>query len=156
MDAAMTWDEWDQLKADAAQRSSTRTQLNQLPADQGAGAPDGPASGDVKSDKKVWTTAGTGLKDLDEPIGKALTQLSERQTGLDVVGVQSAAAQKELYDSWKKYVTDVSKRCGDLGALLEAAGHTLSKSDEQLRMELDKIKNQYQDTTAVGGQKTEK
>lgn len=152
----MTWDEWEQLKSDAAERSSTQTQLNQLPADQGGGAPGGVASGDVKSDKKVWTTAGAGLKRLDEPIGKALTQLSDGQTGVDAAGVRSAAAQKELYDSWKKYVKGVSKRCGDLGGLLEVAGHTLSQSDEQLRGELDKIKNQYQDTAAVGGETTEK
>lgn len=152
----MAWAEWEQLKADAVERSSASTRLNQLPADQGAGAPGGGGSGDVTSDKKVWATAGAGLKRLDEPIGKALTRLGDGQAGVDAAGVQSAVAQEELYDSWKKYVRDVSKRCGDLGGLLEAAGHTLSQSDEQLKEQLDKIKNQYQDTAAVGGQKTEK
>ncbi|MDQ1049010.1 hypothetical protein [Streptomyces sp. V4I2] len=36
----MAWDEWEQLKSDAAQRSSTQMQLNQLPADRG-GSGDG-------------------------------------------------------------------------------------------------------------------
>ncbi|MCI3223354.1 hypothetical protein [Streptomyces sp. NP-1717] len=152
----MAWDEWEQLKSDAMERSSAQTQLNQLSAGQGGSTSGGTASGDVKSDKKAWSTAGTGLKLLDEPIGRALTQLSDGQTGLEAVGVQSAVAQKELYDSWKKYVKGVSRRCGDLGGLLDTAGHTLSKTDEQLKGELDKIKNQYQDTAAVGGAKTEK
>ncbi|MEU0523919.1 hypothetical protein [Streptomyces niveus] len=152
----MAWDEWEQLKSDAMERSSAQTQLNELSADQGGSTSGGAAAGDVKSDKKAWATAGTGLKRLDEPIGRALAQLSDGQTGLEAAGVQSAAAQKELYDSWKKYVKDVTKRCGHLGALLDTAGHTLSKTDEQLKGELDKIKNLYQDTAAVGGEKTEK
>jgi hypothetical protein len=36
----MAWDEWEQLKSDAAQRGSTQMQLNQLPADQGGDAGD--------------------------------------------------------------------------------------------------------------------
>lgn len=151
----MAWDEWEQLKSEAAERSSTQTRLNQLPANQSGGAPGGASHGDMKSDKKAWATAGAGLKRLDEPIGKALTRLSDGQAGLDAAGVQSAAAQKELYDSWKRYVKGVSKRCADLGGLLEAAGHTLSQSDEQLKGELDKIENLYQDTAAVGGAKSE-
>ncbi|MFF2185682.1 hypothetical protein [Streptomyces sp. NPDC058155] len=152
----MVWDEWEQLKAEAAAESSTRMSLNQSVTDSGDGSPGGASSADVKSHKKVWVAAGEGLKRLDEPIGKALTQLRERQTGLEAAGVQSAVAQGELYDSWKKYVKDVSERCGDLAVLLETAGHTLSKSDEQLKDELDRIKNEYRDTAAVGGQKTGK
>lgn len=140
----MAWDEWEQLKAEAAANSG------------GGPSPDGVASGDVTSRRKVWATAGERLKRLDEPIGKALTRLGDSQTGLDVSGVRSAAAQRALYDSWKSYVGQVSKRCGDLGVLLENAGHTLSKSDEQLRGELERIGSQYQDTAAVGGQKTVK
>lgn len=41
----MAWEEWDQLKAKAADRHSTRMQLNQYPADQGGGGTQGP--GDV-------------------------------------------------------------------------------------------------------------
>jgi hypothetical protein len=32
----MAWDEWEQLKAEAAEKQSTRMQLNQYPADQGS------------------------------------------------------------------------------------------------------------------------
>jgi hypothetical protein len=33
----MAWDEWEQMKAQAAERQSTRMRLNQLPADGGGG-----------------------------------------------------------------------------------------------------------------------
>ena len=36
----MAWDEWEQLKNDAAQRGSAHTRLNQLPVDGGAGGGD--------------------------------------------------------------------------------------------------------------------
>ncbi|MFI6458830.1 hypothetical protein [Streptomyces sp. NPDC050528] len=41
----MAWDEWEQLKADAAQRGSAHMRLNQLPADSGAGG--GGSGGDL-------------------------------------------------------------------------------------------------------------
>lgn len=34
----MAWEEWEEIKATAVDRHSTRMQLNQLPADQGAAA----------------------------------------------------------------------------------------------------------------------
>jgi hypothetical protein len=33
----MVWDEWEQLKAQAAERHSAQMQLNQYPADAGGG-----------------------------------------------------------------------------------------------------------------------
>ncbi|MFF9691367.1 hypothetical protein [Streptomyces sp. NPDC014623] len=149
----MAWDEWEGLKADAAVRGSAQMQLNQYPADQGGGAPAGAASEDLRSDKKAWVKAGEGVTGLKDGISKALTKLGDGQAGLgDADGCQSAAAQKELYDSWKKYVGDVSSRCDELGGLLERSGHDLSTSDETVRGELDKLKVKYEDTEAVGGQ----
>ncbi|MFJ9028210.1 hypothetical protein ACIRQP_06730 [Streptomyces sp. NPDC102274] len=153
----MTWDEWEALKAGAAARGSTQMRLNQAPADQGGGTSPGAASEDLKSDKKAWVTAGEGVKGLKDGIGKALTKLADGQAGLGGDGgCQSAAAQKELYDSWKKYVGDVSSRCDELGGLLERSGHDLSKPDQGLKAELDALKLKYQDTEAVGGQAKEK
>ncbi|BCM68836.1 hypothetical protein EASAB2608_04170 [Streptomyces sp. EAS-AB2608] len=143
----MSWDEWEQLKSDAAARGSARMQLNHVPMDRGGGG------GDLKSDKKAWVKAGEDTKGLQDDIGKALGKLDDGQSGLgDISGVQSAAAQKELYDSWKKYVGDVKGRCGELGGVMERSGHDLAKSDGDVKAELDKIKSKYQDTEAVGGQ----
>ncbi|MFD7533118.1 MULTISPECIES: hypothetical protein [unclassified Streptomyces] len=157
----MAWDEWEHLKSDAVARGSAQMQLNQYPADQGGGPAKGSSSasapGDLKSDKKAWMKAGEGVKGLMDGVGKALTKLSEGQAGLgDTGGCRSAAAQKDLYESWRKYVGDVSSRCDGLGGLLEGAGHDLSKSDQAVREELEKLQLKYQDTEAVGGHTKEK
>ncbi|WP_236245206.1 hypothetical protein [Streptomyces sp. CC210A] len=148
----MAWDEWEQLKADVAERKSTPMQLNQHPADPGDGAPAGVGSEDLKSSKRAWVKAGEDTKRLDEPIGTALRKLEDGQAGLgETAGSQGAAAQKELYDSWSKYVKDVRTRCKSLGGLLQSSGHDLSKTDESLKSELDAIRRSYKDTEAVGG-----
>ncbi|MFC8080420.1 hypothetical protein ACFUN8_33380 [Streptomyces sp. NPDC057307] len=145
----MGWDEWEGLKADAEARGGTQMQLNQTAPDPGGSGP----SESLKSDKKAWVTAGEGVTGLRADIGKALTTLENGQAGLgDTTGCQSAAAQKELYDSWKKYVGDVSSRCGELGGLLEKSGHDLEKSDQSVLADLDQLKVKYADTEAVGGQ----
>ncbi|MEU2062345.1 hypothetical protein [Streptomyces sp. NPDC013455] len=145
----MSWDEWEQLKADAAARGSSQMQLNHVPMDPGGSG----AAGKLKSDKKTWTMAGEDTKGLQDDIGKALGKLDDGQSGLgETSGCESAAAQKELYDSWKKYVGDVKSRCGELGGLMERSGHDLSKSDGEVKAELDRVAAKYKDTDAVGGQ----
>ncbi|MFF8725562.1 hypothetical protein ACF073_03585 [Streptomyces sp. NPDC015171] len=145
----MPWDEWEQLKADAAARGSAGTRLDHVPQEAGGGA----AAGDLKSDKKAWTKAGEDTKGLREGIGKALGKLEDGQTGLgDTAGCQSAAAQQELYGSWKKYVGDVQGRCVELGGLLESSGRDLAKSDDDVWAALEKLRTKYQDTDPVGGQ----
>ncbi|TYR64374.1 hypothetical protein FY004_11855 [Streptomyces parvus] len=100
---------------------------------------------------------GEGVTGLKEGVGKSLTKLADGQAGLgDTTGSVSAAAQKELYDSWKKYVSDVRGRCGTLGGLLQKVGHDLSKTDEEAAAELEKLKVKYKDTEPVGGQSKEK
>ncbi|MFH9391541.1 hypothetical protein [Streptomyces sp. NPDC017556] len=151
----MAWDEWEQIKADVAVNGSAHMQLNQAPAE--GGTTGGATSGDLKSNRKTWVKAGEGVTGLKDGVGKALTKLADGQTGLgDTTGSQSAAAQKELYASWKKYVSDVSGRCEALGGLLRGAGHDLSKSDEEAQAELEKLKVKYGDTEPVGGQAKEK
>ncbi|OKI70975.1 hypothetical protein AMK14_16475 [Streptomyces sp. TSRI0445] len=125
-------------------------QLNQAPSE-------GVTSGDLKSNRKTWVRVGEGVTDLKGGVGKALTKLADGQTGLgDTTGSVSAAAQKELYDSWKKYVSDVRGRCEALGGLLQKAGHDLSKTDEEALADLEKLQVKYEDTKAVGGQSKEK
>ncbi|WBO64424.1 hypothetical protein [Streptomyces camelliae] len=153
----MSWDEWEQLKADAAARGgSARMQLNHL-ADPAGGGSSAVSSDRLKSDKKVWAKVGGDVKGLQDDIRKALGKLDDGQSGLGGgAGCESAAAQNELFHSWKKYVADVSGRCEGLGGLLERSGRDLSMSDADVRAELEKIKLKYQDTAAVGGQAKDK
>ncbi|MEV6332702.1 hypothetical protein [Streptomyces sp. NPDC051909] len=149
----MAWDEWEQLKAETAARQSSSMRLNQVAPDPGGGG----YSEDLKTDKRAWAKAGEGVSGLKTEVATALTKLDSGQAGLgDGQGIQSAAAQKELYESWKKYVGDVNGRCGALGGLLTSSGHDLAKPDETLLGELNGLKAHYTDTEAVGGQAKEK
>ncbi len=82
----MSWDEWEQLKADAATRGGTGMRLNQLDPGGGGGGAD---AGRLKSDKKVWTKAGEDTKGLQDGLGKALGKLEEGQSGLGTRPVAS-------------------------------------------------------------------
>lgn len=76
------WEEWEQLKAAAAERHNTRMRLNQLPADQGAP--------DTRGDLVV------GHKDL-EAVGKAAHDLfTDFTTYSGHVRVASEAAARGL------------------------------------------------------------
>ncbi|MDQ0960255.1 hypothetical protein QFZ66_004133 [Streptomyces sp. B4I13] len=69
----MAWDEWEQLKAAAAEQHTTQMQLNHVPADQGGGGTSnaGAPSGKLRSDKAAWTKAGEDVGSLGEDLGKA-------------------------------------------------------------------------------------
>ncbi|MGV9994317.1 hypothetical protein [Streptomyces sp. NPDC003374] len=149
----MAWDEWEQLMAAAAERHSTRMQLNQLPGDQNGTICSGSgASGRLRSDKKAWSTAGQGVGDLRDNIGKALTKLEHSTTGLGKGSACStAAAQKSVYDSWERRVKDISELCNGLAGVLEKVGNDQLKTDESIKAEIAGLKVHSEDTSAGGG-----
>lgn len=148
----MAWDEWEELKRDAAQEDATRMQVNSYPAD-----PSGPSTsgvtGGLKSTQRAWNTAGEGVGGLREGIGKALHQLEGGQKGLgDEAGCLTVGAQKDVYGSWVRYVKAVNERCGSVKEVLEKVGHDLLLTDEAVRAAFGSIDTAYADTPAVGGQ----
>lgn len=147
----MAWDEWEEIKADVANRHSTDMQLNQFPPEPGPSA--SAVTGGLRSSKKAWLTAGEGVGSLRKGINTALIGLEDGQTGLGAeTGCLSAAAQRDVYASWKRYIEDVSKRCGSLQGILGQVGHDQLKTDEAVKNEIDLFQRQYADTDATGGQ----
>ncbi|MCF4139160.1 hypothetical protein L1856_24015 [Streptomyces sp. Tue 6430] len=147
----MAWDEWEQIKADVTDRQPVAMRLNQVPVEPSSGP--SAVTGGLKSSKKAWVTAGTGVGSLRGGVSTALAKLAEGQAGLGAIpGCLSAAAQKEVYDSWKKYAESVSERCGSLQKILEQVGHDLLTTDEAVKGEIHKLDLKYADTDAVGGQ----
>ncbi|WP_052845009.1 hypothetical protein [Streptomyces sp. NRRL S-31] len=71
----MSWDEWEQLKADAAARGTTETRWNKVSPAGGKGG----ETGGLKSDKKVWVRAGEDTKDLRDDLGEALGKRARRR-----------------------------------------------------------------------------
>ncbi|MEU7469405.1 hypothetical protein AB0A94_12830 [Streptomyces sp. NPDC044984] len=144
----MAWDEWEQLKAAAAERHTARMQLDQLPADRGGGG-----AADLISNRSAWTKAGTDIGSLREDIGKATAQLKDGQTGLGSdAGCLTAAAQNDVHAFWETYVKNVSGRCGKLSGLLVKAGKDQSETDKSIEAQVTALEVTYADTPAVGGQ----
>ncbi|MFJ2642035.1 hypothetical protein [Streptomyces sp. NPDC087511] len=146
----MAWDEWEQIKTEVTGRQTVAMRLNHVPME----PPTGPSAitGGLNSSRKAWVTAGEGVGSLRRSIGTALTQLEDGQAGLGATtGCLSAAAQKDVYDSWKKYVERVSERCGALQKILEQVGHDLLSTDDAVKGEMQKLNLKYADTDAVGG-----
>ncbi|MEU6088982.1 hypothetical protein ABZ865_19585 [Streptomyces sp. NPDC047085] len=150
----MAWEEWEQAKAAAVERQSAHMQLNQIPSDPGGtSSGGGGVSGKLRSDKAAWSTAGNGVGDLRDNISKALAKLGEGQKGLgEDSGCLTAAAQREVHTSWERYVGDVSGRCEKLAGLLEKVGNDQLRTDEAIKAEIAKVKTEYEDTPAAGGQ----
>ncbi|MBQ0827917.1 hypothetical protein [Streptomyces tagetis] len=143
----MAWDEWERLKAAAADRTGTRTRLDQVPAERSGG------TGDLISNKPAWTKAGTDIGSLCEDIGKATAQLKDGRTGLGAdTGCLTAAARKAVHDSWETYVESVGGRCRKLSGLLVKAGDDQLRTDESIEAEIARLVVEYADTPAVGGQ----
>jgi hypothetical protein len=151
----MAWEEWEQLKAQVAERHTAQMQLNQLPADQGGSSTSGvygPPSGRMRSDKAAWSKAGQGVGALRGNISTALTKLGDGQKGLGGdSGCLTAAAQRDVYGSWERYIKDVSGRCETLAELFEKVGNDLWRTDEAIKGEIARVEVQYKDTPDVGG-----
>ncbi|MVO90083.1 hypothetical protein GPA10_36365 [Streptomyces sp. p1417] len=142
----MAWEEWEQLKAAAIARESSRMQLNQVPPEPGG---DG---GTLVSNKAAWSRAGHDVGSFREPLAGALRALSDGQGGLGAdAGCRTGAAQKDVYDSWERYVERLGKRCGRLAGLLEKAGSDQYRTDESIMTAIGNLKVAYADTPALGG-----
>lgn len=144
--------EWAQMKREA----SGDTGMDLASADDKPGWEQG-GSGNLKSNKNAWTTAGRSVGKLRGDIKTALTKLEEEQTGLGAGsksggGIESAAAQRELYHSWKRYLEGVSGKCGAIQDRLERAGDHHYKNDEAIKGAFDGMDGQYKDTKPVGGE----
>ncbi|WP_406146525.1 hypothetical protein [Streptomyces sp. NBC_01012] len=149
----MAWDEWEQLKQAAGRQSSTPTQLDQHQAGEGPGpTPAGGGTGGLKSSRQAWNRAGEGVGSLREGIGKALNRLEDGQHGLaGETGCLAAGAQKDVYESWARYVKAVNGRCGRVKKVLEKAGRDLLTTEDAITSSFDAIDIAYADTPAIGG-----
>ncbi|MER7916427.1 MULTISPECIES: hypothetical protein [unclassified Streptomyces] len=149
----MSWDEWEQLKAVAAERHSTRMRLDQLPGDRNGTSQSGDGtSGRLRSDKKAWSAAGQGVGELRDDVGKALTKLEHGQTGLGKgSGCSTESAQKGVYDSWERRVKDIGDLCDGLAGVLEKVGNDQLKNDEAIKAEIDGLKVRSGIPSAAGG-----
>ncbi|MFB7175797.1 hypothetical protein ACFCYM_34005 [Streptomyces sp. NPDC056254] len=145
--------EWAGLKEGTA--AATQMRLASAAPDGGSGGSGGGGGGgggeDLKSDQGVWNKASNDVGQLVSGIKKAQVEFEAGQKGAAVAGVDSAAAQKELYQSWKTYLDGLVGKCTALQGPMVQAGKGQVANDEALRADFARMNGQYKDTPATGG-----
>lgn len=139
--------EWAGLKQGT--EAGTQMRLASAAADGGGGG--GGGGEDLKSDMAVWRKGADDVGLLVSGIKKALTEFESGQKGAVISGVESAAAQAELYQSWKTYLDGLVGKCGALQGPMVSAGKGQVANDEALRGDFAAMDKQYKDTPATGG-----
>ncbi|MFF6995817.1 amino acid ABC transporter permease [Streptomyces sp. NPDC008313] len=134
----MAWDEWEQIKAAAAERHSTQMQLNQLPADQGGSTPtrgakpgsDG-GSGTLRHSNGPWTHAAGTADDLKISTESTRKSLQSGHTGVSTgaEGLASLGALKTVLTSWEKRLEAVRDECESLEPKLRAVAKDMGEHD---------------------------
>ncbi|MER7736491.1 hypothetical protein ABTX80_37040 [Streptomyces erythrochromogenes] len=140
--------EWAGLKEGTV--AATQMRLASAAPD-GSGGGGGGGSEDLKSDQAVWNRASNDVGQLVSGIKKAQTAFEAAQKGAAVSGVDSAAAQGELYQSWKTYLDGLAGKCSALQGPMVQAGKGQVANDDALRADFTRMNDQYKDTPATGG-----
>ncbi|MGW5368169.1 hypothetical protein ACWER6_07630 [Streptomyces sp. NPDC004009] len=111
----MAWAEWEQLKARAADRHSTRMQLNQYPADQGGG---GSTRGDLVANHKDLEAVGKAAHDLFDDFtaysGHARAASEAASGGLKGDGFALGGALEHVTQRWSEQTRTLLDACAHI------------------------------------------
>ncbi|GAB1336901.1 hypothetical protein ACE1SV_34910 [Streptomyces sp. E-15] len=128
----MAWDEWEQLKAGAAQR----TQIDHLadPGGGGGGGSSGSSGGsgpDLKASKGPWMAASGVAQEIQTATNSGLTELKTAHEGVKggTDGFASTAALNEILPTWEKRLTSVRNECDRLHGALTKTGRDFGEID---------------------------
>ncbi|MGI5349112.1 hypothetical protein ACQEU8_13085 [Streptomyces sp. CA-250714] len=136
---------WQRL-LDEANGAGVKTNLASANAKAGGGDNGGGEGGgepDLKNAKNPWTTASGSLESLRNNVSRALGEMRTGQKGAGrfddgVDGLESAAMQVRVFDSWLARLTLVRDECDEVSGKLEKAGTTLSGKDEEIKDQFGK------------------
>ncbi|MHB9861159.1 hypothetical protein [Streptomyces sp. YIM S03343] len=110
----MAWEEWEQLKAHAAERHSARMQLNQYPADQGGGS----TRGDLIVGHKDLEAVGRAAHDLFDHFtdysGHARVASEAAAGGLKGEGFALGSALEHVTQRWSEQTKTLLDACAHI------------------------------------------
>ncbi|MEV8340620.1 hypothetical protein [Streptomyces niveus] len=144
----MAWDEWEQLKSDAGERSA-HMQLNQYPAGDGGGGGGGTsANGDlvVRDDElgKLGNLAYEVREDFR--VSSDLARPSTFSASIDLFndGLDMGSALTELHDAWNSQTATLKDACAHISNHLDFSRAQHSKDEAHVGTELSVSKiNDY-------------
>lgn len=111
----MAWDEWEQLKAQAAEKNSTAMQLNRVPDEDPGAAPPG---GDLKVDQQDLAGVGDSAFKLFDQLGKhgrdawSISQTAAKD--LSTQGFALGGALDHVQDRWEKQLKTLLDACAHI------------------------------------------
>ncbi|MDI3407652.1 hypothetical protein [Streptomyces cavernicola] len=108
----MAWDEWEQLKSDAAEKRSTQMQLNQ-------GHPStGVQQGDLKANQKELASVGDSAFRLFETLGRqgrdAWSSSQSAAKDLTAQGFALGGGLHHVQDRWEKQLQTLLDACAHI------------------------------------------
>ncbi|GAA5068783.1 amino acid ABC transporter permease [Streptomyces similanensis] len=136
----MAWEEWEELKAAAAERHGTRMQLNQIPGDAG-GSTGGNGTGRIRHTHGPWTRAAAVADDLDTSTAKSKADLALSHGGVagSLGGLASLTALKAVLASWEKRLGAVRDECGALEPELRQVVVDMGEADQAVGAKADSV-----------------
>ncbi|MGW2745705.1 hypothetical protein [Streptomyces sp. NPDC001450] len=119
----MAWDEWEQLKTQAAERHSTKMELNSIPADPGGSASGDSPQGDLRVSQKDLAAVGDAAYQLHQDFSRysdhARLASIKAAGGLKDQGFALGAALDHVAERWVDQVQ----------SLLDATAHISNHLD---------------------------
>jgi hypothetical protein len=135
----MAWDEWEQLKAGAAERHSAEMQLNQASGDPRASG--GGGTGTLRHTGGPWTKTADTADDLQISTVTSKVELRSAHDGITggAAGLASLGVLKAVLNSWDKRLGRVRDECIALGPKLRQVAVDLGEVDVQVGNKTDAV-----------------
>jgi hypothetical protein len=133
----MAWEEWEQLKSEAARRSSAQMGLDHVPSEPGGGG--GP--GTLNHTDGPWTRAAAVAGTLQTGLNTAKRDLdiAAKKAPTGAEGLMSLSALTEVHTSWDDRLTAVGRECGDLGPKLTDVAAIMGEVDTATGSQSDAV-----------------
>lgn len=137
----MAWDEWEQLKAQAAQNGSARMQLNQYPADGGGGG--GGGEYDLVVNRDDLGAIGNDAYDLLGRLAKegdiARPSTFDAATALTNGNFVSGSAVLKVHDFWQTHLKTLLDACAQISNHLDYSKAQHAKDEAKIEGDLMRI-----------------
>ncbi|GGZ47956.1 hypothetical protein GCM10010387_47910 [Streptomyces inusitatus] len=132
----MAWDEWERLKASAAERNATGTRLNGVPVDH-------VAEGDLHVSQTDLAAVGNEAHTLYERLrkeGRVAVPTTDRAAGdLSGQGFALGGALKHVSNRWEKQLGSLLDACAHISNHMDVSGRIHQDDDHWIRRSMSSI-----------------
>ncbi|MEU1281938.1 amino acid ABC transporter permease [Streptomyces sp. NPDC005805] len=137
----MPWDEWDELKASAAERDSAGMQLNGIPEEGRHDRANGGGDGRLKHSAKPWNQAAGTASSLGVSTQNSKGNLSKGHAGMaaGLEGLASLGELKSVLTSWENRLQAVRDECEALEPKLRQVPKDLTGVDSATGSKSDAV-----------------